>query len=32
MYIGFHVWGICIAFSLQKPFLLVWMKDSIREK
>lgn len=32
MYIGIHLWGICIAFSLQKPFqLLVWMKDTIKE-
>ena len=32
MYVGFHLWGFCIAITLQKPFLLVWVKDSIKEK
>jgi hypothetical protein len=31
MYVGFHLWGVCIAFSLQKPFLMMWKKDSIKE-
>ena len=31
MYIGFHLWGPCIAVSLQKPFLFIWIKDTIKE-